>query len=226
MLTSLLHLNPTASLKGEGWMKPEVSGTSSETRLTTVSFWVWWLLQLRSSHCTRPDPAALWHTSGPGRTSLGSAASAEPWWSQMDPPGGENLEYICQNPALTSRFVADNKKCMGQNPSSVYYCSFKRYSVVLFNKTLMGKFFVAAWKILKSSAKACNCFLTLTDFGVPLMSHRYIMWYCRGTMSKLDQVGGGDHSTSKFLTWGETRTSLGGSGFTIERKRKRKRKRK
>lgn len=42
--------------------------------------------------------------------------------------------------------------------------------------------------------------LTLTDFGVPLMSHRYTMWYFRGTMSKLDQVGGGDHSTSKFLT--------------------------
>lgn len=93
---------------------------------------------------------------------------------------------------------------------------------------LMGKFFVAAWNVLKSTWEFVRCFLfwwrllTLTNFGVPLTSHRYRMWYFRGTISMLDQVGGGDHSTSKFLTWGETRMSLGGSGFTIDKERRKK----
>lgn len=60
--------------------------------------------------------------------------------------------------------------------------------------------------------------LTLTDFGVPLFSHWYSIWYFRGRMSRLAQEGGGDHSTNRFLVpRGETRTSTGGSGFTTDR---------
>lgn len=64
--------------------------------------------------------------------------------------------------------------------------------------------------------------LTLTDFKMPLLSHWYSIWYFRGMMSKLAQVGGGDHSTNKFLILGETRTSTGGSGFTIDKDEERK----
>jgi len=61
--------------------------------------------------------------------------------------------------------------------------------------------------------------LTVADFWLPRISHRYRIWYFRGKMSRLVQVGGGDHSTSRPLVpGGETRTSTGGSGFTEDGK--------